>query len=224
MLSCVHTARPGDIWVSYPSCTWLGQGVLGYVVLRAHGLAGGISVCHSACIRLGRGVFGYVISRVYGSSGKYSGMLFFVCTARPGGFWICYSACARLGRTQSLYVILRSHGAAEENFHMSFFVPTGRPRHISMPLPGPIACLAHSQGHVHFVLGLPAQWKMQLLLYCSKPHQGPSLKLFHNICFVCPTSAPDNISIHPAPLPPAPHHFRPLHTTSVRSVTFPSAL
>ena len=142
----------GGISVCHSACARFGRGDFGYVSLRAHGSAGGISVCHSACIRLGRGVFGYVISRVYGSSGKYSGMLFFVCTARPGGFWICYSACARLGRTQSLYVILRSHGAAEENFHMSFFVPTGRPRHISMPLPGPIACLTDSSGYVHFVL------------------------------------------------------------------------
>ena len=144
MLSCMHTARPGGSEICYPACTRLVRRDFGCVILRVHGSSGGfwdmLSCVHTArpgdiwvsypsCTWLGQGVLGYVVLRAHGLA---------------GGISVCYFAYARLGRTQFLYVILHAHGTAEKDFCMSFFVPTGRPRHISMPLPGPIACLAHS--------------------------------------------------------------------------------
>ena len=124
MLSFMCTARSGDIWACYPACTRLGQGVLRYVILRAHGSSEGISgvllcvctarpegsgICYPSSARLGRGFWD---------------MSFCVCTARPSGFWVCYSACARLVRRVLGYVILCAHSSAGGFWGMLFSMCT----------------------------------------------------------------------------------------------------
>ena len=205
MLFCVCTARPKGFRVCYSACARLVRRVLGYVILRAHGSAGGylgklsfvhmarpggFGVCCFACARLGRRDFC---------------MLFCVRTAWPNPISVCYFACTRGGRERFLYVILRTNGAAKTYFHATSWAHS---------LPGTFLRISLLCTGIALTMYMPAATILQ---------QGSSLKLFHKVCPVCPTSAQDDTSIHPGPLPSAPDHFRRPWTTSIAPAPLPSA-